>query len=123
MEFPYKPLALYSILEVASVMTFVYSILIFKRVYRLFRSSEPVLTAQTMYLTLSLLMLVVAILTYIVSYIINYISQKEQWTLHHIVDVVGEMATIIHLFLIIGTILFDLNKWGIFILSSEAIQR
>ena len=68
-------------------------------------------------------MLVIAILTYLVSYIINYLSQNEQWTLHHVIDVVGEMASIIHLFLIIGTILFDLNKWVIFILSSEAIQR
>lgn len=121
MEFPYKPLVLYTVLEVASVTTLVYSILILKGVYRQFRSSEPVLTAQTLYLTLSLLMLVFAILTYIVSYLINYISQNEQWTLHHIVDVVGEMTSIIHLFLLIGTILFDLNKWAIFIVSSDAI--
>ena len=121
MEFPYKPLVLYTVLEVASVTTLVYSILILKGVYRQFRSSEPVLTAQILYLTLSLLMLVFAILTYIVSYLINYISQNEQWTLHHIVDVVGEMTSIIHLFLLIGTILFDLNKWAIFIVSSDSI--
>ena len=114
---------MYSLIVVLCLAALAFSILSQVRVNRLFQLTEPSLTLSTLYITLSLIMLCIACVMNITTTILKYNDNNTETPLWHNLDVIADSTITYHIFFIMGTFLFDLHKWIVFIVTTDTMEE
>lgn len=68
---------------------------------------------------MSLVTLLILMSMHAATTVIGFNNKYEESKLEDVLDYIGEVSIIAHIFFMIGTMLFDLKKWSFIIVTAE----
>jgi hypothetical protein len=84
--------------------------------------SEPTLILSTLYIALSLTFLMAFNSLNIAIFVLIYQGLDQKSENYALLDNIGNNIVTLHYSFMFGTFFFDMNKWMIFIISSENLK-